>query len=80
MNSNTKKGDIAVKTDAVTPPTFHLASSQTHATKPPEIDFHGASVINEQGEEIAITESMVQQACKIYIKQWEMAQKSSAND
>ena len=69
-----------MKTDAVTYPTFHLASSQTHTNKPPEIDFHGASIINEQGEEIPITESMVQQACKIYIKQWEMAQKSSAND
>jgi hypothetical protein len=53
---------------------------QTTAAALPGIDFHGASIINEQGEEIPITESMVQQACKIYIKQWEMAQKSAVND
>ena len=54
--------------------------SQTAAEAVPSIDFHGASIINEQGEEIPITESMVRQACKFYIKQWEMAQKSAVND
>jgi hypothetical protein len=53
---------------------------QSAAETVPGIDFHGASIINELGEEIPITESMVQQACKIYIKQWEMAQKSTTNN
>lgn len=48
--------------------------------QPYEIDFHGASIINERGEEIPITEAMVQQALEIYIKQWEMAQKNRARD
>ncbi|WP_455209641.1 PA1571 family protein [Kaarinaea lacus] len=53
---------------------------QTTANTEPVIDFHGASIINEQGKEIPITEAMVQQACKTYIQQWEIAQKSAAND
>jgi len=70
-----------VKTNPVTNPASRLPSSQLGGTlETHEIDFHGASIINEHGEEIPITESMVQQACKIFIKQWEMAQKSSAND
>lgn len=28
------------------------------------VDFHGAAIIDEQGREIPITESMVQKACK----------------
>lgn len=31
--------------------------------KTEEIDFHQAAVLNEKGEEIAITEEMVQKAC-----------------
>jgi hypothetical protein len=47
---------------------------------PEAIDFHGASIINEQGEEIPITESMVQNACKAYIRQWEAEQKKRCSD
>ncbi|MGB0669837.1 MAG: PA1571 family protein [Porticoccaceae bacterium] len=32
-------------------------------TLPEKADFNGAAVINEQGEEIPITEEMVQDAC-----------------
>ena len=32
------------------------------------IDFHGAAFINQDGEEIAITEEMVENACKQLIK------------
>jgi len=35
------------------------------------IDFHGATVINTAGEEIPITEQMVQQACRQLIQLWE---------
>ncbi|NOZ53351.1 MAG: hypothetical protein GXP08_09430 [Gammaproteobacteria bacterium] len=38
------------------------------------IDFHGASIINEVGEEIPITEQMVHQACQQLILQWEQSQ------
>ena len=44
------------------------------------IDFHGASILNEHSEEIPITESMVQHACKFFIQQWEIAQKRTLND
>jgi len=55
--------------------------SNAHTSKPATgqasgIDFHGASVINEAGEEIPITETMVQRACKSFIKQWELAHKN----
>ena len=56
------------------------ASSPAAAVQPPEIDFHGASIINERGEEIPITEKMVQQACKIFIQQWETAHKNTVKD
>jgi hypothetical protein len=46
----------------------------------PAPDFHGASIINEHGEEIPITETMVRQACKIYIQQWEIAQQTAKED
>jgi hypothetical protein len=69
-----------VKTDPVAHHKPRLPSSHLDANKTFGIDFHGASIINEYGEEIPITESMVQQAFKIYIKQWEIAQKSSANN
>lgn len=29
----------------------------------PEVDFHGAAIIDEKGREIPITEEMIQQAC-----------------
>ena len=81
-------GDYAVKKSPVVRRTEHRQSSlesprqnqQTTADDQPAIDFHGASIINEQGKEVPITEAMVQQACKIYIKQWEIAQKNAAND
>ena len=28
------------------------------------IDFHGAAIVNDNGEEIAITEEMIEKACK----------------
>jgi hypothetical protein len=31
--------------------------------KTEEIDFHQAAILNENGEEVAITEEMVQKAC-----------------
>jgi hypothetical protein len=46
----------------------------------PAPDFHGASIINERGEEIPITEAMVHQACEIYIQQWEMAQQTATEN
>jgi len=39
--------------------------------KSPLVDFHGATVINEAGEEIPITEQMIQYACRQLIHQWE---------
>jgi hypothetical protein len=88
MISNTIKGDNAVKTNPVVNRmvrrTSALESPQqvtpTVDAAAPAIDFHGASIINETGDEIPITETMVQQACRIYIKQWEMAHKIAAND
>ena len=29
-----------------------------------DVDFHGAAIINEKGEEVPITEEMVRQACE----------------
>lgn len=68
-----------MKTNPDTPLKFRLESTHAGTVGIHEIDFHGASIINEQGEEVPITEAMVQQACQIYIKQWEVAQKSMAN-
>lgn len=31
--------------------------------QPPEVDFHGAAIIDEDGHEIPITEEMIQKAC-----------------
>lgn len=50
-----------------------VASPQGEKPHPPIVDFHGASIINEQGEEIPITENMVQNAMNRYIQQWELA-------
>ena len=55
------------------------AGDHEHAN-PAGIDFHGASVINEHGEEVPITESMIQNACNTYIQQWEVAQKNHPGD
>lgn len=33
-------------------------------SKQPEADFHGAAIIDENGKEVPITETMVQQACE----------------
>lgn len=35
-----------------------------------EPDFHGAAIIDEQGREIPITESMVQRACEKLERAW----------
>lgn len=40
------------------------SSDQNNKTEDLEIDFHQAAVVNENGEEVAITEEMVQQACE----------------
>ena len=56
------------------------AYKTTQAAEQAKLDFHGASVINEEGEEIPITETMVQRACKAFIKQWEAAQKKQRNN
>jgi hypothetical protein len=31
-------------------------------------DFHGAAIINQLGQEIAITENMIEQACQQYLQ------------
>jgi hypothetical protein len=54
--------------------------AQAAADNTPAADFHGASIINEQGEEIPITETMIRKACKIFIQQWETAQQSATKD
>jgi hypothetical protein len=36
-----------------------------------ETDFHGASIVTASGEEIPITEKMLQQSFAILIKAWE---------
>jgi hypothetical protein len=43
------------------------------------LDFHGASVINERGEETPITEIMVQAACNAFIQQWEVSQNPASD-
>lgn len=53
--------------------------TQTQSPEPTAIDFHGASFINEQGQEIAITENMIQKACKEFIRMWEVAHKPNTN-
>lgn len=47
---------------------------------PNRIDFHSASIIDTNGQEILITEAMVQNAFDFYIRQWEMAQKTLSRD
>lgn len=44
------------------------------------VDFHGASIIDDNGEEIPITENMVRKACDSFIKQWEQAQENYAEN
>jgi len=47
-----------------------LSPSNNKNEKPMDhcIDFHGAAFINQDGEEIAITEEMVEKACDQLIK------------
>ena len=40
-----------------------------------QIDFHGASIISDSGEEIPITENMLQQSFQDLISAWEEAHK-----
>lgn len=35
-----------------------------------QIDFHGAAILDENGEEIPITEDMIQEACEKLDKNW----------
>lgn len=35
-----------------------------------EPDFHGAAIIDDQGREIPITESMIQHACAVLERTW----------
>ena len=42
-----------------------------------QIDFHGASIISDSGEEIPITENMLQQAFQDLISAWEEAHKKN---
>lgn len=37
----------------------------------PVPDFHGASIVTEEGNEIPITEKMVRSACNKFIEMWE---------
>ena len=39
----------------------------------PAIDFHGAAIVAENGEEIPITEAMIQRALAQLIRDWEVA-------
>ncbi len=39
----------------------------------PPIDFHGAAIVRENGEEIPITEAMIQRALTQLIRDWEVA-------
>ena len=66
-----------------TPDTDYDYQGDHHPEQGIRIDFHGASVINERGEEIPITDHMVQNACKTYMQQWEqweVAQKKHRRD
>ena len=40
-----------------------MSNQNNKKIEAPEIDFHQAAVVNDKGEEIAITEEMVQRAC-----------------
>ena len=51
------------KNEQLSPPNKKNEKPMDHC-----IDFHGAAFINQDGEEIAITEEMVENACKQLIK------------
>ena len=40
-------------------------------TARPDVDFHGAAIIDASGREIPITEKMVQEACQKLEKTWQ---------
>ena len=42
-----------------------------HARGQEQIDFHGASIIDQNGQEKPITEEMIQKAFSALIKAWE---------
>ena len=44
------------------------------------IDFHGAAIVNENGEEIAITEEMIEKACKQLEDSYFMSPYSKSSD
>jgi len=51
----------------------NLHTNQTNK-KNQHIDFHGASIISETGEEIPITEKMLDQCFRRLINAWEQSQ------
>lgn len=69
------RGDNVVKNKPAVNKNKRLDSSDTT-----QVDFHGASIINEEGEEIPITEKMVRKACDSFIKQWEPSQEKDPED
>jgi hypothetical protein len=79
-----QKGDDAVKTSPDVQPRVRRRAAQqpacTAACETPAPDFHGASIINEHGKEVPITEAMIRTACKYFIQQWETAQQSATED
>ena len=48
-----------------------MMSSQTRAQqRQPEVDFHGAAIIDASGREIPITEEMIRDACDKLESSW----------
>ena len=55
----------------------NAAKSKIRCVEKTETDFYGASLITSSGEEVPITEQMLQQAFDTLISTWERAQKRS---
>lgn len=55
--------------------TEHRSDSREHK---PEPDFHGAAIIDANGREIPITESMVQRACAALERAWRFPRRDSS--
>ena len=51
------------------------ASNIDHDSQTLAINFHGASIIDESGREIPITEQMLQQAFRELIRAWEQGRR-----
>jgi len=50
------------------------------SAKEPSPDFHGAALLDDEGNEIPITEDMVREACKELDENGQQAQESDQND